>query len=282
MKADGLAAGKGVLICKTEAEAIEGAKDLMLDEKFGPAGARILIEKCLVGREVSFMVISDGERFLPLFPSCDYKRAFDNNEGLNTGGMGAYSPSVGVDRTLYLTILTKVIGPTIAGMIEESRPFKGLLYAGLMLTEDGPMVLEYNVRFGDPETQVILPLVENDLFEIMMNSAKGDLVDMPPLERAGHAVTVVLAAPGYPESYPKGMEITGVAEANKLDGVKVFHAGTKEVDGKIVTSGGRVMNVTAVADTLEKAIYKAYEAVELVKFDGVTFRTDIAHDAIKK
>lgn len=280
LKADGLAAGKGVLICKDKKEAIEGARQLMLEKNFGPAGDRIIIEKCLSGPEVSFMVICDGKRFLPLFPSCDYKRAFDNDEGPNTGGMGAYSPSVMVDRELYLKILDTIVEPTIQGMSEDGRPFSGLLYCGLMLTEDGPSVLEYNCRFGDPETQVILPLLKNDLLEIMHSVADGSLCNVESCAPDGHAVTVVMAADGYPGSYSKGMEISGIQEAEAIDGVTVFHAGTRLEEGRLLTSGGRVLNVTATAPQLEQAIFHAYKAVDRIKFDGARVRTDIAHKAI--
>lgn len=282
IKADGLAAGKGVVIARDREEAIAAAKAMMQDRAFGPAGDRILIEQCLSGPEVSFMVVCDGERFLPLFPACDYKRAFDDDQGPNTGGMGAYSPSAMVDHITYLRILTDVVGPSVSGMIEDGRPFIGLLYCGLMLTKEGPKVLEYNVRFGDPETQVVLPLLENDLFEILFAAADGRMRNIAPLRRAGWSVTVVLASGGYPGSYETGKPIGGLEEAGQVEGVTVFHAGTKEENGTILTAGGRVLNVTAVADTLEQAIFRAYQGVERIRFDGARYRTDIAHNAVTR
>jgi len=282
LKADGLAAGKGVLICDDEEAALAGASELMVEKRFGPAGDRIVIEQFVQGTEVSFMVISDGERFLPLVPSCDYKKAFDGDEGPNTGGMGAYAPAATVDLITHRKILTEIVGPTIEAMMEEGRPYSGVLYCGLILTDEGPQVLEYNCRFGDPESQVVLPLLRGDLFEYLYAAAGGSMMGVklqPPTE---HAVTVVIAAAGYPGSYRKGMEITGLDDAEAMKGVTVFHAGTKKDDGCIVTSGGRVLNVTAVASELSKAIYQAYQAAELTRFDGARFRQDIAHDAIKR
>ncbi len=281
LKADGLAAGKGVLICKNRKAALDGAKALMVEQRFGPAGERIIVEKFLTGIEVSFMVLSDGERFLPLIPSCDYKKALDGDEGPNTGGMGAYAPSTMVDITTHRRILTEIVGPTVGAMMEEGRPYAGVLYCGLILTDEGPKILEYNCRFGDPETQVVLPLLRSDLFEILFAAAEDHMVGIKLLAPDKHAVTVVVAVEGYPESYPKGMEITGIDGAEEIKGVTVFHAGTKMDDGRIVTSGGRVLNVTAVAAELPKAIYRAYQAAELIKFEGARYRTDIGHNAMK-
>ena len=280
LKADGLAAGKGVLICMDRKEALDGARALMVEQRFGPAGERIIVEKFIAGVEVSFMVLSDGERFLPLIPSCDYKKAFDGDEGPNTGGMGAYAPSTMVDITTHRRILTEIVGPTIGAMMEEGRPYTGVLYCGLILTDEGPQILEYNCRFGDPETQVVLPLLRSDLFEILFAAAEDNMVGIKLQAPDKHAVTVVVAVDGYPGSYPKGMEITGIDRAEELQGVTVFHAGTKMEDGRIITSGGRVLNVTAVAPELPKAIYRVYKAVERIDFDGARYRSDIAHNAM--
>lgn len=280
LKADGLAAGKGVLIARDEAEALEAAGNLMLDKKFGEAGERVVVEKFLSGTEISYLVICDGERFLPLVPSADYKKAFDGDEGPNTGGMGAYAPSVIVDVVMHRRILTKIIGPTIEAMIVEGRPYKGVLYCGLINTEEGLSVLEFNCRFGDPETQVVLPLTSADLFEILHAAADGEMkgvVNPPPRD---HAVTVVIAAGGYPGSYDKGMVIEGLDEASSIEGVDIFHAGTRMDGDRLVTSGGRVLNVTAVAPELPRAIYLAYQAAELVRFEDCRYRTDIAHNAV--
>jgi len=280
LKADGLAAGKGVLIAKDKKAALEAARTLMVDRKFGPAGERVVVEKFLSGTEVSFMVISDGERFLPLVPSCDYKKAFDGDEGPNTGGMGAYAPSVSVDVALYRQILLSVVSPTIEAMADEGRPYRGVLYCGLILTDEGPQVLEFNCRFGDPESQVVLPLMQVDLFEILLAAARGGMRGISGMPPEGSAVTVVVAAEGYPESYEKGMEIKGLDEAGEVEGVTVFHAGTRLEGERLLTSGGRVLNVTAVADRLPRAIYHAYQAAELVRFDGARYRGDIAHNAV--
>jgi phosphoribosylamine--glycine ligase len=280
LKADGLAAGKGVLICENEQEALAAAGVLMVEKRFGSAGDRIIIEEFLRGTEVSFMVISDSLHFLPLVPSCDYKKAFDGDEGPNTGGMGAYAPSTTVDANTYRRILAEIVGPTIGAMRDEGRPYSGVLYCGLILTDEGPRVLEYNCRFGDPEAQVVLPLMKADLFEILRAAADGKMTGIKMPAPREHAVTVVLAAEGYPGSYQKGMEITGLEEAEALEGVTVYHAGTKEEDGKIVTSGGRVLNVTATHSELPKAIYNAYKGAELVSFEGARYRSDIAHNAV--
>ena len=282
LKADGLAAGKGVLICKNKKEALAGARELMVEKRFGPAGERIVIEEFASGTEISFMVITDGDRFLPLVPSCDYKKALDGDEGLNTGGMGAYAPSVDMDVVMHRRILTEIVGPTIGAMMEEGRPYCGVLYCGLILTEEGPKVLEYNCRFGDPETQVVLPLLESDIFEILNLAADGEMRGVKLSPPKNSAVTVVIASGGYPGSYEKGKEISGLADAEKIEGISVFHAGTAKVDDRIVTSGGRVLNVTAVAPELEQSIYLAYQAASKISFEGARYRSDIAHNAIKK
>lgn len=281
LKADGLAAGKGVIIAGNEEEALQAAQSLMVDKRFGPAGEQIVIEQFLEGREVSFMVICDGERFLPLLPSRDYKRAFDNDEGPNTGGMGAFSSPADLNKKMHIRILIDIVGPVVEAMIEEGRWYRGLLYCGLILTTDGPVVLEFNCRFGDPETQVVLPLIENDLFEILCAAADGEMQRVSPLIPVGSGLTVVIAAEGYPGSYQTGMRIDGLTEASEVEGVTVFHAGTELKDGEIVTAGGRVLNVTAVAPHLPQAIFHAYQAVEMIKFEGARYRKDVAHQVAR-
>lgn len=279
LKADGLAAGKGVLICKTEEEALQGIEDMMVKEAFGEAGRAIIIERFEQGTEVSYMVIADGEDYQPLVPSADYKRAMEGDEGLNTGGMGAYAPSVLVDDELKQQIENEVIKPVLAGLKKDNYHFRGLLYCGLMITDNGPRVLEFNVRFGDPETQVILPLLKNDLVDLFEATVNGTVADLE-VEWQGAAVTVVMAAEGYPENYEKGMVISGLEQFEDSQDQVVFHAGTKLEDGKIVSSGGRVLNVTAIADDLKTAVDRAYDAVETIDFPGSRYRRDIAKNAL--
>jgi phosphoribosylamine--glycine ligase len=279
LKADGLAAGKGVLICDDQQEALDGVEQLMVNKAFGDAGDRILVERCLVGTEVSYMIIADGEDYIPLVPSADYKRALDGDQGLNTGGMGAYAPSVLVDEKLRKRIESEVVKPVLAGLKKDGMHFRGLLYIGLMITEDGPQVLEFNVRFGDPETQVILPLLETDLVDLFEAAIQGRLADMDATWK-GAATTIVMAAEGYPDSYKKGMSISGLEQFDQSKDVVVFHAGTKEENGGIISSGGRVLNVTAIADDLPGAVDKAYAAVKAIDFPGSRYRSDIAKNAI--
>lgn len=281
LKADGLAAGKGVLICENAEEAYAGVEQIMVDRAFGQAGERLIVERCLTGTEVSYMVIADGEDFIPLVPSADYKRALDDDQGLNTGGMGAYAPSVLVDDALRQQIEEEVVRPVLAGMKKDGVHFRGVLYCGLMITEDGPKVLEFNVRFGDPETQVILPVLKTDLVELFEAAIDGDLAGRKA-DWNGAALTIVMAADGYPESYQKGMEIKGLEAFDGRDDVVVFHAGTKAEGGKVLSSGGRVLNVTAVAPDLASAVKKAYDAAEKIEFPGGRYRSDIAKNALSK
>ena len=279
IKADGLAAGKGVIVAQSLKEAERAIDDIMVDRKFGGAGASVVIEECLVGEEVSVHAICGGEDAVLLPPSQDHKRAFDNDEGPNTGGMGAYAPVPFVSDDTRAMILQRVITPTLKGMAKDGSPFTGVLYAGLMMTEDGPKVLEYNVRFGDPETQVLLPLLKTDLLAVLDEAAGGSLPDDIELYEDRAAATVVVAAEGYPGSYPKGKAIA------PLDGVEtssrvVFHAGTAVTDGGLVTSGGRVLAVTAWGPHLADAIHVAYEGVEQVSFEGAFYRKDIGRKAL--
>lgn len=282
VKADGLAAGKGVFVCATRSEAQDALKQIMEQKIFDEAGSKVVIEECLKGKEVSILAISDGTNYIMLEPSQDHKRVFDDDVGPNTGGMGAYSPTPVVTKSLLRQIERNVIEPSIRGMREEGTPFVGVLYAGLMITEDGPRVLEFNVRFGDPETQVVLPRLKSDLVEAMLAACQGEL-DKVRLEWDTKAcVCVVMCSGGYPGKYEKGKEIFGLAEVESLKDTFVFHAGTKKEGTKLVTSGGRVLGVTSLGDNIEEAIRKAYESVDKIKFDRCFFRRDIATKALKK
>ncbi|WP_456457200.1 phosphoribosylamine--glycine ligase [Thermovibrio sp.] len=281
VKADGLAAGKGVIVAKSVKEAIEAIERIMEEKAFGEAGNRVVIEECLEGEEASYLVITDGERFIPLATSQDHKAVFDNDQGPNTGGMGAYSPAPILSEELEREVQEKVIAPIIKGMRKEGTPFKGVLYAGLMITEKGIKVLEFNVRFGDPEAQAILRRLESDLFEICLSSVEGKLVEELNW-KPETSICVVLASKGYPGKYEKGKVITGIEEAEKVPTVVVFHAGTKEVNGKLLTNGGRVLNVTALGKDIVEARERAYKAIEKIHFDGMHYRKDIGLKAIKR
>ena len=272
LKADGLALGKGVLICKTREDALAGIKEMMLDKKFGGAGNTVVVEEFLEGPEVSALAFTDGKTLKPMITSCDHKRVFDNDEGLNTGGMGTFAPAPFYGEKTEKEVLEKIMLPTIKAMNAEGRTFKGVLYFGLMKTKDGMKVIEYNARFGDPETQVILPMLKTDLMDIFQAVTDERLADIDIEWETGSCVCVVLASGGYPESYEKGKEIT----VGDLDnGVVLCHAGTTKKDGKLLTSGGRVLGVCAKGASLEDARKKAYANVEKVKFDKMHYRTDI-------
>jgi len=276
IKADGLAAGKGVLVAKDKQEAKSFLEQVMVDRVFKDAGDRVIIEECLQGEECSILALADGKDMVVLTPSQDHKRAYDNDEGLNTGGMGAYSPVSIVDEKLVSDIRASVLEPVIEGMKKKGHPFTGVIYAGLMLTDSGPQVLEYNVRFGDPEAQVVIPLIEGDLAQICLAGAEGNISSAGWKPSSKSAICVVMASGGYPGSYEKGKPISGLDEAGGLEGVTVFHAGTAEKDGRIVTAGGRVLGVTALANGLPAARDRAYEAVSKISWDGVHYRKDIA------
>ncbi len=281
IKADGLAAGKGVLLTKTADEAVEAIDLIMQDKAFGAAGNRIVIEEFMEGEEASMLAFTDGETIVPMVASQDHKRVNDGDEGLNTGGMGAYAPAPVITSELQERVMREILMPVIAGMKAEGRPYKGCLYAGLMITKKGPKVVEFNARFGDPETQVVLPLLKSDLVEIMLACVDGKLAETPVEWEEGAAVSVVMASGGYPGSYEKGKVITGI-EAAEAGGALVFHAGTAEADGALVTSGGRVLNVVGVAGDIREALAKSYEGVEKIHFDGVHYRKDIAYRAIER
>ncbi|MHB8095693.1 MAG: phosphoribosylamine--glycine ligase [Candidatus Aminicenantales bacterium] len=275
LKADGLAAGKGVVVCPNIRKAEETASDMMVQKKFGSAGKRVLIEEFLRGREVSFIVISDGARVLPLATAMDHKAVYDGDKGPNTGGMGAISPSPHMNEKLYTTIMDDIIFPTVTRMLEEGRKYKGVLYAGIMLTEDGPKVLEYNCRFGDPETQPQMLRLESDLVEILLASIDEDILKHEVRWSRNPSACVVLASGGYPLKYEKGKVIKGLDEAAAIPGVRLFHAGTSYADGDYLTGGGRVLDVCATGETLEAAMKKIYEAVGRIYFEAMHFRRDI-------
>ncbi|HUK87287.1 MAG TPA: phosphoribosylamine--glycine ligase [Terriglobales bacterium] len=282
VKADGLAAGKGVVIAQTREEAQAVAGEMLSGKLLGEAGARVVLEEFLQGEELSFLVVSDGERVLPLAAAQDHKRAGDGDTGPNTGGMGAYSTDSLVDEHMREWLLTHIARPVVEGLKAEGVAYRGVLYCGLMMTARGPMVLEFNCRFGDPETQPILMRLESDLAELCLASAEGRLSG-GELEWSGDAaVCVVLASGGYPGSYPTGKKIAGLEEAAQVEGVKVFHAGTEKRGGDYFTSGGRVLGVTARAHDLAAAVDRAYAACSRIGFEGMHYRKDIAARALKK
>jgi phosphoribosylamine--glycine ligase len=280
VKADGLALGKGVLICQSVAEAEKAVDEIMVDKAFGVAGARVVIQEFLEGVEVSLHALCDG-KVAKMFPtSQDHKRALDGDRGLNTGGMGTYSPTPFLTEAQLAEAARKILEPFMRGCAAEKIDFRGILYPGVMLTSSGPKVLEFNARFGDPETQVYLTRLENDLVEILSASAAGTLSPIELKWNPAASVCVVLASGGYPGQYPKGKVITGLALANALPGVKVFHAGTLLKNNQIVTNGGRVLGVTALGKDLQSAQTAAYQAVEKITFEGAQFRRDIAAKAL--
>ena len=275
IKADGLALGKGVIVAQTLEEAKQAVVDMMQGGKFGKSGARVLIEECMFGREVTVLCFCDGKPIVPMRASQDHKRVFDNDEGPNTGGMGAFAPSPLYTAELAERTMNEILMPTLNAMNAEGFTFKGVLYVGLMLTKDGPKVVEYNARFGDPETQVVLPLLESDLLEIMMAVREQRLGELDIQWKQESAACIVLASGGYPGKYEGGKVITGMDEAEKT-GATVYHAGTKKnEEGAFVTAGGRVLGVTALGDTLRSAVDSAYAAAKKIHFDGVHMRSDI-------
>lgn len=280
IKADGLAAGKGVILPQTTEEAQVALKEIMLDKEFGSAGNSVVIEELLEGDEISILSLSDGETILSLPPAQDHKRIGDGDTGPNTGGMGTYAPTPVSTPELLAEIDRTVLHPTIAALRTEGMPFVGCLFTGFMLTKAGPRVLEYNVRFGDPETQSCLSLLESDLAALMTACTDRSLSQQTLKVRPGSACTVVVAAGGYPGSYPKGTPMT-VAPANQEDGTYYFHAGTALQDGQLKTSGGRVIAATATGQTLREAVDKAYNAVKGIQFEGMQYRKDIAYRALK-
>jgi phosphoribosylamine--glycine ligase len=281
IKADGLAAGKGVIIANDKNEAVAAVNRIMVDKTFGDAGRSILIEECLRGKEVSFFIITDGVDLIPLQTAQDYKRVGDGDTGPNTGGMGCYSPSAFLSSEQTEFVIKRIMRPTIRGMAVEGRKYKGFLYGGLMMTEDGIKVLEFNCRMGDPEAEVLFPRIESDLIPYLLAVTEERLGAMKELVwKKESAVTVILASGGYPGKPDTGYEINGIDAAGRDENVMVFHSGTAMRDGKIINTGGRVLAVTALGGDIAKARSKAYEAVSHISFDGMHYRTDIAADAI--
>ena len=281
VKADGLAAGKGVVIAQSKDEAQRVAEEMLAGKMLGEAGSRVVLEECLVGEELSFLVMSDGERVVPLVAAQDHKRVFDNDQGPNTGGMGAYSTDQIIDPQMRDWLVAHIARPVIAGMHAEGADYKGILYCGIMMTARGPMVLEFNCRFGDPETQPVMMRMESDLLEAMEASIAGRVSDGDFRWSAEPAVCVVMASGGYPGAFEAGKLITGIEEADRVYGVKLFHAGTSRRDGTYYTSGGRVLGVTARGKDLPEAVERAYDAVMKVRFDGMHYRKDIAARGLK-
>jgi phosphoribosylamine--glycine ligase len=279
VKADGLAAGKGVVVARTFAEARE-AIEAMLGGAFGAAGAEVVIEECLSGEEASFFVLTDGERVLPLATAQDHKRAFDGDTGPNTGGMGAYSPAPVLTPEMQTRVLDEIIRPTIAEMARRGTPYRGVLYAGLMIGPEGPKLIEYNVRFGDPECQALMLRLRSDLVPALAAAAAGDLSDIVLDWSPDPAITVVMAARGYPGEYAKGEPIRGLEAAGEVEGVTVFHAGTCNGPGGIASAGGRVLNVSATGPTLAEARARAYAAIDRIDWPGGFCRHDIAWRAL--
>jgi phosphoribosylamine--glycine ligase len=281
VKADGLAAGKGVIICHTREEASEAVRVIMQERAFGDAGNRVVIEEFMTGQEASVLMFVDRNTISPMPAAQDHKPIGEGDTGPNTGGMGAYSPTKIVHKRLDAQIEREILIPIVHAMNREDRPYSGVLYAGLMLTNEGAKVLEFNCRFGDPETQPLLMRMKSDIVDILEAVAVQKLEDVPPIEWDDRpAVCVVLASGGYPNSYAKGYPITGLEEANAMEDVVVFHAGTRMRGSNVITSGGRVLGVTALGDTLEHAITRCYEAVGKIHFEGMTFRSDIAAKAL--
>lgn len=280
IKADGLALGKGVIIPENLDDAIAGVKEIMEDKIFGASGNNIVVEEFLTGPEVSVLAFTDGKCVKPMVSSMDHKRALDGDKGLNTGGMGTVSPNPYYTQDVAKECMDKIFIPTINAMNNEGRTFKGCLYFGLMITPKGPKVIEYNCRFGDPETQVVLPRLKTDIVDIFEAIDNETLSDLDVEWSDDACACVIMASGGYPKSYPKGIEITGLSNG-QLDGVTVYHAGTKLQDNKLVTSGGRVLGVTALGDTLENALKKSYDAVEKIHFEGAHYRRDIGKRALE-
>ncbi len=281
VKADGLAAGKGVIVAMTEQEALDAVDAIMEDHSFGDAGARVVIEEFMEGEEASLLAFTDGTTIRPMISAQDHKRAYDGDRGPNTGGMGTYAPAPVMTPEMTERAVEEILKPTIAAMAKEGRTYRGCLYLGLMVTADGPKVVEFNARFGDPETQVVLPLLDSDLVAIMCACADGTLADVPIRWKDGAAVCVVLASGGYPGHYDKGQEIHGLADAEAM-GALVFHAGTAMKAGKLVTNGGRVLGVVGRGADISSAVDAAYAAATKISFKDAYYRKDIAHRALER
>ncbi|MCK5217903.1 phosphoribosylamine--glycine ligase [bacterium] len=282
IKADGLAGGKGVTVAETREQAMKAIGAAMQEQVFGEAGKRVVIEECLQGEEASVQAFTDSRIVVPVLSAQDHKRINEGDQGPNTGGMGAYAPAPVMTPELIERVKIEILEPTVAGMAAEGRPYKGILYAGLMITADGPKVIEYNCRFGDPETQVVLPLLGSDLIDVALACIQERLGPEQVKRKPGTAVCVVLAAPGYPGSYPKGLPISGLEAALAVPDIMIWHAGTAQKEDQLVTDGGRVLNVIAVAPDIATAVKKVYSAAEKISFAGVHYRQDIAYRALKR
>lgn len=282
VKADGLARGKGVMVCEGGSEADAALREIMLDRKFGAAGDRVIVEDCLCGEEISVMAICDGKSYVLLPCSQDHKRVFEGDEGPNTGGMGACCPVPPIDEDLLDVVESRIIGRVIEGMAEAGCPYTGVLYVGLMLTPEGPKVLEFNCRLGDPEAQAVLPTCNFELAELLREAVEGEFNRKERIEAASNSVCVVACSGGYPGDYETGKHIVGLEELKQIEGVIVFHAGTKEERGRLVTAGGRVLGVVGVMPTLSEAIARAYEAVGILDFEGIQYRRDIGAKALRR
>ena len=280
IKADGLAAGKGVVVCATPYEARQAIREILSEKRFGDAGSTVIIEDLLVGEEASILAICDGARIIPLIAAQDHKAAYEGDSGPNTGGMGAYAPTPVVTQALHDRIVKEVLMKTIDGMAKDGTPFRGILYAGLMIRKDDIKVLEFNVRFGDPECQPLLMLMKSDIVPILMAAAKGCLDDAIVEWHSGSSICVVLAAGGYPGPYKKGMTISGIEEAGAVENVMVFHAGTKLGGDGVITAGGRVLGVTGIGPNLGDAARSVYHAADMISWEGMRMRRDIGHRAL--
>ncbi|HNU74486.1 MAG TPA: phosphoribosylamine--glycine ligase [Deltaproteobacteria bacterium] len=283
VKADGLAAGKGVIVTSSKEEALTALDEVMVSRAFGDAGSSVVIEERLTGEEASFIAVCDGEHIISLASSQDHKPVFDNDRGPNTGGMGAYSPAPVLDEASYGDVLEKILYPLVNVMKREGITYRGVIYAGLMMTDSGPYVLEFNARMGDPETQPLLMRLKSDIVPLLAETARGGSIRNMDLSwEDGPSVCVVMASGGYPGTYEKGKAIEGINDAEKIPGVKVFHAGTRLLDSRPVTAGGRVLGVTALGDDLKSTIDKAYRAVSCIAFEGMHYRRDIGHKALAR
>jgi phosphoribosylamine--glycine ligase len=280
LKADGLAAGKGVVVASDREQADAAIRAAMDEHQFGAAGARLVIEECLEGPEVSFFALCDGTRAVPITSAQDHKRIFDDDRGPNTGGMGAFAPSPLLDASTQAAVMADIVDPVLRGMRDEGTEYRGFLYAGLMMTCAGPKVIEFNVRFGDPEAQAVLPLVDGELLPLLVAAADGDLGDRRVALKSGVSVGVVLASAGYPGPVTTGVPITGLYPASQMPGVTIFHSGTALGDKRIVTAGGRVLTVVGTGSTYQDAIVRAYQGASAIKFEGMQYRHDIGRKAI--
>jgi phosphoribosylamine--glycine ligase len=280
VKADGLAAGKGAIVCRTLADADEAISTCMEERAFGAAGDVVVVEEFLVGEEVSFFALANGSAALPLGAAQDHKTVFDDDRGPNTGGMGAYSPVPGFAAAMERLVMEAIVTPTIAALAKEGAPYRGVLFVGLMMTSEGPKVLEFNCRLGDPECQVLMARLDEDLVPLLLAAARGEPLPAEARWRPEAAVCVTLASGGYPGVYATGFPVTGLEAAAGMEGARIFHAGTAERDGRLVTAGGRVLSVTATGSSIPAAIERAYGAVERIHFEGMHYRRDIGRRAV--